>query len=208
MYSYLIFGITYAFAAAVQPGPFQSFLITRTLSQGWKNTLPAAFAPLLSDGPIIFLVLVLLSGLSSDVIHVLQIGGGIFLLYLARGAYGNWRQAKSTAELASQSTNQTIWKATVVNLFNPAPYLGWSLIMGPLFLQGWRETPIHGVALLVGFYLTLILITMGIILLFGAARQIGPKVQHIMLGFSVVALALFGLYELWQGMSAFSRLLS
>lgn len=46
MTTYLILGITYAFAAAMQPGPFQTYVIAQTLSRGWKRTLPAAFAPL------------------------------------------------------------------------------------------------------------------------------------------------------------------
>ena len=61
MLGYLILGITYAFTAAVQPGPFQTYLISQTLSNGWRSTLPAAIAPLLSDGPIIILVLLVLS---------------------------------------------------------------------------------------------------------------------------------------------------
>ena len=39
MLSYLIFGITYAFAAAVQPGPFQTYIISQTLNRGWVYIL-------------------------------------------------------------------------------------------------------------------------------------------------------------------------
>ena len=42
MPTYLILGMTYAFAAAVQPGPLQTYLISQTLSHGWRRTLPAA----------------------------------------------------------------------------------------------------------------------------------------------------------------------
>jgi threonine/homoserine/homoserine lactone efflux protein len=49
MMYYVFFGITYGFAAASQPGPFQSYLISQTLSRGWRYTLPIAFVPLLSD---------------------------------------------------------------------------------------------------------------------------------------------------------------
>jgi len=41
----------------------------------------------------------------------------------------------------------------------------------------------------------------GIIILFGTARRLGPKVNRAMLGMSVVALACFGLYQLWLGVS-------
>ena len=61
MWTFLLQGIGYGFAAAVQPGPFQTYIITQTLSRGWKRTLPAAFAPLVSDGPIILLCILVLS---------------------------------------------------------------------------------------------------------------------------------------------------
>jgi threonine/homoserine/homoserine lactone efflux protein len=51
MLGYLTIGVTYAFAAAVQPGPFQAYLISLTLVNGWRRTLPAVLAPLLSDFP-------------------------------------------------------------------------------------------------------------------------------------------------------------
>ena len=41
-------GATLAFAAAVQPGPFQTFLIAETLARGWRRTLPACLGPLYS----------------------------------------------------------------------------------------------------------------------------------------------------------------
>jgi threonine/homoserine/homoserine lactone efflux protein len=58
MWLYILQGIGYGFAAAAQPGPFQTYLISQTLIKGWKPTLPAAFAPFLSDGPIIALSIV------------------------------------------------------------------------------------------------------------------------------------------------------
>jgi len=73
--SYLILGITYAFAAAVQPGPLQTYLISQTLKKGWRSTLPAAFAPIISDVPIFLLALFLLTSMSDGLIVVLRIAG-------------------------------------------------------------------------------------------------------------------------------------
>ena len=87
MLRYLVIGMTFAFAAAVQPGPFQAFLLSQALTRGWRRTLPAAFAPLLSDGPIILLVLLVLTHVPAWLVTVLQGLGGIFLLYLALGAW-------------------------------------------------------------------------------------------------------------------------
>ena len=199
MLGYMLLGITYAFAAAVQPGPFQSFLISQTFSRGWRQTLPAALAPLVSDGPIIVLVLLVLSQVPPWLQNWLRLGGGVFLLYLAFGAWKAWRSYLPPAA-AGHAPQQTLVKAVLVNLLNPNPYLSWSLVMGPLLLKGWSETPANGLALLVGFYTTMTACQAGTILIFGAASGLGPKVGRFMLGVSALALAGFGGYQLWSGL--------
>lgn len=199
MLSYLLFGITYAFAAAIQPGPFQTFIISQTLKNGWKRTLPAAFAPVISDGPIIVLVLFILSNVPQWLLRFLQIGGGLLLLYLAYSSLKSFLNFDRLKKPEDNKTYNTLFKAVLVNVFNPAPYIGWSLIMGPLFIKGYRDASVNGIALITGFYITIVLSQMGIILLFGLARNLGPKVTHITLGIATVGLAVFGVYLLWQG---------
>jgi threonine/homoserine/homoserine lactone efflux protein len=194
--------MAYAFAAAVQPGPLLTYLISQTLTNGWRRTAPAAFAPLISDMAIIPLVLLVLSRMTSWLEQVLQLAGGVFLFFLAFGAFKTWRDFDVKKAVEVQSNQQTVLKAAMVNLLNPAPYIGWSLVMGPLLLKGWRETPSNGIALLVGFYITMILVTLGIMLLFSAARNLGPRVSRVLIGLSAFALTFFGLYELWLGTGA------
>ena len=198
---YLLFGITYAFAAAVQPGPFQAFIISQTLSKGWRSTLPASFAPMLSDAPIITLVLLILSNVPDIMVNILQLAGGIFLLYLAYGAFQNWKSFDENKIVKKSSGQQTLFKAAIVNLLNPNPYIGWTLIMGPLLIEGWRETPANGIALVLGFYISLTLFTAAIIILFAAARKLGPKVNKISIGISAIALAGFGIFQIFNGMN-------
>jgi threonine/homoserine/homoserine lactone efflux protein len=194
--SYLIFGITYAFAAAMQPGPFQAFIISQSLSKGWRSTLPASFAPMLSDAPIITLALFLLSNVPDNLIIILQLAGGIFLLYLAFGAYKNWQTFDDTQIVPKSTRQQTLFKAAIVNLLNPNPYIGWTLIMGPLLIEGWRETPLNGLALVIGFYTTLTISTAAIIILFSTARKLGTKFSKISILISSLALAGFGFYQI------------
>lgn len=203
MLSYLILGITFAFASAVQPGPLQTYIISQTLKKGWRLTLPTAFAPLLSDGPILILVLYLLSTVPDNFIVFLRIAGGIFLLYLAFRAFKSWKEFDANETISNESSQQTLFKAVFINLLNPAPYLGWSLIMGPLFLEGWRIEPAYGIALIIGFYTTMIITLSGIIILFGFARKLGPQVSKILLGISAIVLFAFGVYQLWLGIIYF-----
>ena len=201
MFSYLIFGISYAFAAAVQPGPLQTYIISQTLKRGWRSTLPAAFAPLISDIPILVLILFLLRTMPDHFIVILRIVGGLFLLFLAFKAFKSWQEFDADKTVSNESDQKTLFNAVIVNLLNPNPYLGWSLIMGPLFLEGWRIAPINGVTLILGFYLTMILTLAGIIILFGFTRKLGPKVSKILLGLSSIVLFAFGIYQLWQGIT-------
>ena len=199
MFSYLIFGITYAFAAAVQPGPLQTYIISQTLEKGWRKTLPAAFAPIISDIPILILVLFLLNQMPDNFNIILRIGGGLFLFFLSFKAFRSWQDFDKNKTTSDESGQQTLFNAVIVNLLNPNPYLGWSLILGPLFLEGWKISHINGIALIVGFYLTLIFTLSGIIFLFSFARKLGPKVSKVMIGLSSLVLFVFGIYQLWLG---------
>jgi threonine/homoserine/homoserine lactone efflux protein len=199
MWVYVIQGITYGFAAAVQPGPFQTYLISQTLNNGWRRTLPAALGPLLSDGPIIALVLLVLTQVPAWFVQSLQVAGGLFVLYLAFKALLAWRTFDTREMAAAQPPRQSVFKAALVNLLNPAPYIFWSLVTGPLLLTGWRASPANGVGLLAGFYMTLIACLAGIVVVFTNARRLGPGLTRAMVGLSAVALAGFGIYQLWLG---------
>ena len=196
MSTYLILGMTYAFAAAVQPGPLQTYLISQTLSHGWRRTLPAALCPLISDGPIIVLVLLVLSRVPVWMAQGLRLAGGAFVLYLAWGALKAWRGYGANDVAPAPSS---VLRAALVNVLNPNPYISWSLVLGPLLLKGWREAPAHGVALLAGFYGTMVLSLAGTIALSATARSLGLHVNRALIGLSSLALACFGCYLLWSG---------
>ena len=201
MWKYLILGATFAFAAAVQPGPFQTYLVTETMSRGWRRTLPASFAPLISDAPIIMIALLVLSRIPEGMVRIIHFAGALFLFYLSYGAFRTWRSFDPDRTPAATSGHQTLFKAAAVNFLNPNPWLGWSLVMGPLFLEGYREAPGHGVALIAGFYVTMVCCLAGLITLFAFARKLGSRVNKATLGLSVLALACFGIYQLWLGFS-------
>ena len=199
MLTYLILGITYAFAAAAQPGPLQTYLISQTLSHGWRRTLPAAFSPLISDGPVIALVLLVLSRVPVWLAQGLRLAGGIYVLYLAWSAVKAWRVYHAQDMPPAPSKRQSLLRAALVNVLNPNPYISWSLVLGPLLLKAWHESPAHGVALLAAFYGTMVLSLAGTIVLFATARNLGPRVTRVLIGLSSVALACFGCYLLWSG---------
>lgn len=199
MWLYLIQGIGFGFAAASQPGPFQTYLISQSLMRGWQRTLPSALAPLLSDGPIILLCVLVISQVPDWFQRVLYIVGGLFILYLAFGAFRSWRDFDAnTAQ--PEPTVDGLPKAVVMNMLSPGPYIFWTLVTGPILVAGWRETPLNGVGFLAGFYLAMISTLVGIVLVFATATRLGPKFNRALLGISSIALFCFGLYQLWKGM--------
>lgn len=201
MWIYLFQGLGYGFAAAVQPGPFLAYIISRTLARGWKSALPLAFAPLLSDGPIILLSLLVLSRLPAWLEHALHLLGGGFILYLAYGSLRAWQNFDELAAPASRAAPSGLLQAALMNALNPNPYIYWTLVTGPVLLRGWRETPLYGAGFLGAFYAVMIVCLLLIILVFGLAQRLGPGFNRFLLGLSCLALAGFGFYQLWLGIS-------
>jgi len=201
MWLYVAQGIGIGFTAAVVPGPFQTFIISQTLTRGWKKVISATLAPLITDGPIIASCLFVLNQVPLWLQRFLYIAGGLFILYLAIGAYKAWKDFDSKPSNMDSGIGQSLFRAVLMNFLSPGPYIYWSLVTGPILLKGWRETPIHGIGFLAGFYVTMISSLVGIILLFGPVRELGLKVNRRLIGISAVVLLCFGLYQLWLGIT-------
>jgi threonine/homoserine/homoserine lactone efflux protein len=201
---YIGIGASLAFAAAVQPGPLQAYLFNRATSIGWKKTLPAALAPLLSDGPIAVLALIVLGRLTPAWQSGLRTAGGLLLLYLAWNAFRRRRSSAGNSLKKGDKTPRTLFEAALVNLLNPNPYIGWALILGPVAVAAWGEAPGFGVAVVAAFYTTMIGMLAVLIFLFGGARLLGPGMQRALNWISVVILAALGLYQLWMGTRYFT----
>ena len=196
MLEYALIGGGFAFAAAAQPGPLQAFLLARVAARGWRATLPAAFSPLLSDGPIAVLVLLLLRQMPASLVPALQAAGGVLLLYLAAAALRPWRLGAVDVGAADGSAPRTLLQAAAVNILNPNPYLGWSLVLGPAALRAWSRAPINALALLVSFYGTMVAALAATIVLFGATRFLGTRARRHLVALSALTLAALGVYQL------------
>jgi len=202
MWFYIIHGIGYGFAAAAQPGPLQTYLITQSLTKGWQKSLVNAFAPLVSDGPIIALCLLVLRQIPDSFKQILYLAGGFFVLYLAYGAYKSWKYFDNDLSIPESGAQQSVLRAAVVNMLSPGAYIFWSLVTGPILIEGWRKTPVFGITFILGFYVTFVLCLMLIIFMFGAMQTLGQKVRRALIGVSAIALCGFGFYQLWLGLSS------
>ncbi len=202
MLVYLLQGLTLGLSATATPGPFQAFLIAQTVKNGYKRTLPAALAPLVSDGPIILLVLLVLTQTPAWFLTGLQIAGGVFILYLSRGILMTLKVGMGSPATAPPTARQDFLKAALMNTLSPGPYIFWSLIAGPIVLAGWRESVGLAGVFMLGFYAALIGGNALFVLLFASANQLGPKVSFGLRLVSALTLLAFGLYQIGAGIVA------
>lgn len=199
MLSNILIGISYALSAGLQPGPLQAFFLSKVAQNGWRRTLPAAFAPLLSDGPIALVSILLLNNLPPTFRVWLQLAGGILLLYFAWSAFRRRDQPGNSEEGTPKGSQpKTVGQAALINLLNPNPYLGWSLVMGPAVLTAWSAGPEQAIFLLLAFYITMISTSMVMIYLMGKALLLGPNASKMLSTISALLLVFLGLYFLYQ----------
>lgn len=197
--THLLTAATIGFSAGVTPGPLQAVFLSYAVEGGWKKALPAAFAPLFTDGPVIVLVLLVLNNLPPTFLRFLQIGGALFMLYLAWEAFQSFRHFEALEAAPITNGWRTLFKATLANLLAPGPWLFWSLINGPNLLEIWAVSAWWGIAYLAAFYGVFILTNIVLIVLFATMGRMGEKVRKILLLISSLALTGFAIYQGLQG---------
>src|SRR5512136_2095709 len=130
-------GAALGLTAAATPGSLQTLLISETLLGGFKRGARITLAPLITDAPIIFAVLLILNQVPPVVLRLLSIAGGLFVLYLVWGLIKQWQsgmQVKTNVEGAQPIGWNGLWRAVIVNWLNPNPYLFWTLVGGPTLI--------------------------------------------------------------------------
>ena len=199
MVAYFIQGLLLGFPAAASPGPLQAFFLSETMRVGWRRTLPTALAPLISDLPIILLVLLILTRTPEWLLRIIRIGGGIFLLYLAASYLISFRRGSQDESIPEQPLRTSVFKAALTNLLNPNPYIFWGIVAGPILLSALRQSTSLGLSFILGFYGTLIGGFVFFITIFATGRRYAPRLISSFTLLAIVALALFGLFQLISG---------
>lgn len=188
-------GAALALPVILQPGPLQAFFLSRSVAHGWRRTLPATFAPVLTDGPIVAVVLLVLTRVPPVWLRGVQGVGGLFLLWLA---YGAWRNARRSGAIEADpaAAGRSLRDAMTVNFLNPNPYLFWSMVAGPLLLEAWAQQPASAVAFLVGLYGTFVAGLMATVVVFASLGRLGVRTARGLGLVSAVALGAFGVVQL------------
>ena len=198
MIELLIAGITLGLYSGFSPGPLLIFLISQTLKHGYKEGVKVAFAPIITDLPIILITVLFLSLISSYsyILGIIAISGGLYLGYLAYESFktGNLKEEFDLGEPKS------LKKGITVNLLNPSPYLFWITVGGPLIITAYVTDVLSPLVFITGFYALLIGSKIALAYATGKSREFltGKTYLYIMRILGVV-LVVFALYFLNQG---------
>jgi threonine/homoserine/homoserine lactone efflux protein len=194
-------GLTLGFSAAASPGPFQAFLFSRASRHGVRRTLPLALAPLVSDVPIVAVILLALTRLPQGFLRGLEVAGGAFLLWLSWGAFRTPGDTHSPSIRTIDGRGGGFLRAAVVNAAGPGPWIFWSTVCGPILIEAWRAAPATGLAFLLGFYLVLVGGNAALVAAFGMAGRIGPRTARGLGLASAALMAGMGALQLWRGIT-------
>ena len=148
----LALGFSLGLGAGLAPGPLLALVIRSTLHGGIGAGVRVAFAPLVTDIPIIVLALTLAATLPDDALGALGIAGGGFVLWLGVEAL---RETSVPAEAPSSAPapQRDVLQGALVNALSPHPWVFWITVGAPIL----GEHGAGGSALFLGaFYLLLI----------------------------------------------------
>lgn len=202
MLTFLLLGAGIGFVSGVSPGPILTLVVAETLRGGWLRGAAVAAGPLLADGPIIVVALLVVNQLPAEVVRSLSLLGGAYLLYLAAITLLNSRRARLVGgkRLAAKAG---LLKGLLARALTPNAYLFWFLVGTPLLLEAAREHLLAPPAFLVGYYSTIV----------GSNVALALAVHHWLSLFSErvyrgillvgsVALSAYGLGFLGRGLAA------
>lgn len=205
--AFVLQGAALGLTAAASPGPLQTLLISEALIGGFKRAAPIAFAPLVTDVPIVLLMLIVLKQLPPIAIRGLSIVGGLYVLYLAWGLWKQWR-AGAGHDFQADDTQVSVWttlrRGALTNFLNPNPYLSWATVGGPILLSALDQSAWHAGAFLSGMYGVMIGTMLALAMVFHYARRLGPRLVRVMLFVSIIILIIFGGLLMARGLFAVS----
>ncbi len=150
----MISGIVFGLTAGLSPGPLLTLLISETLHHNRKAGITIAFAPLITDIPIVFITIFLFTTISGIhlVAGIISIFGALFLGYLA---YENFT-AKPPTQNVQAIQPHSLRKGVMTNILSPHPYIFWFAVGAPTVLNAYNNNVLSAICFVVGFYICLV----------------------------------------------------
>lgn len=197
MVSALSAGILLGLSAGLAPGPMLTLVVSQALQHGVGAGVRVAFAPLLTDLPIVVVSLAVLAQVAGyqRVLGALSLVGAAFVFYMA---YENLRATPPEVDASDRPTG-ALARGVTVNFLNPHPYLFWLTVGAPTLVDAWSRSTIAAAAFLVGFYACLVGTKVLIAVLTGRTRHTLSAAVHVLvmrlLGLLLLAFAVLMVRE-------------
>lgn len=169
-------GLTLGLGSGAAPGPLTGMAVSTTMRSGRNAGLRIAFAPLISDTPIIILALTVVSNVPERGIQILGIVGAVVVAFFGVETLWTARQAEpprtdSAATPRRLDRFPVLLQGAVVNVLNPAPWIFWITAGSTLLIGYWQSSPISAIIFLVTFFTLLIGMKITIVLALAATRH-------------------------------------
>jgi threonine/homoserine/homoserine lactone efflux protein len=148
--TFLSAGVALGLYAGFSPGPLITLVISQSVKHGPKEGVKVAFAPLLTDFPILLISTFLLNRLSNYtmILGVVSVLGALFLVYLAYTSM----KTRGVEVNTDEEVPYSFLKGAMVNALSPNPYVFWITIGAPMIIRGFAESYIASL-LFVGSFL-------------------------------------------------------
>ena len=201
--TYLLPGLALGLSAGISPGPLLTLVMTQTLKHGVREGIMVSLAPLLTDLPIIVMVLLILDRLThiDPVLGAISLFGAGYLIYLG------YESLIFKGDMPSDQAEapRSIRKGIVANFLNPNPYMFWFSIGGPLILKAFNISLLAAAVFIVPFYILLVGAKCVVAIVAGRSRHFLKSRSYIytvrILG---LVLCLFGLMFIKEALVYFN----
>jgi len=200
MIDLVIAGILLGIYAGLSPGPMLLLVVSQTIKHDFKEGLKVAFAPLISDIPIIIISLIIISFLEGykSILGIISILGGVYLVYLA---YESFKFKPLKVDVVVRNP-KSLRKGVTLNLVNPSPYIFWITIGSPIIIPAYMINPVAPFEFIISFYIFLVGAKICVAYITGKSREFvtGKTYLHIMniLGILISIFAIIYLYNGFQ----------
>lgn len=182
----LVQGVVLGLSAGFAPGPLSALVVSQTLRHGREEGIKVAFAPLLTDLPIIGLSLFVLARLAEFhvILGIITLAGGLYLLYLARENF----RVTGLAAGSDTEAPQSLLRGAMANILNPSPYLFWLTVGAPTAVKAWGTGVGAAAGFLGGFYVCLVgsKVFMAVVVGRSSGLLTGQRYTWLMRGLGVV----------------------
>lgn len=197
----LTVGTTLGVSAGLAPGPMTTMVLSEAIKGGPKEGIKIAFAPLLTDIPVLLVAMWLTSHLGTDntTMAILSFAGAGMLLFLA---WDGWKTAVPLQESGSDPQKSVFLRGLITSAVSPNPILFWMTI-GAETIRVTLGSDLFSSGIFVASFYVMLLFSKILLAWAGGHSRAWIGKHHLIFvnrGLAGV-LGVFGLVSMWKGLT-------